>query len=67
MKQANFTRDESTGALLSTDVVGLRNHKKRRAQQLQKDSQILEMSNDINSLKDELSEIKLLLKSINQR
>lgn len=67
MKQANFTRDESTGALLSTDVVGLRNHKKRRVQQLQKDSQILEMSNDINSLKDELSEIKLLLKSINQR
>lgn len=67
MRQDNFIRDEASGAILSTDVVGLRNHKKRRAQMKKKDNQILEMSNDINSLKDELSEIKLLLKSINQR
>tara|TARA_A200000159_G_scaffold137608_1_gene137968 strand:- start:1159 stop:1362 length:204 start_codon:yes stop_codon:yes gene_type:complete len=67
MRQDNFIRDEASGAILSTDVVGLRNHKKRRAQMKEKDNQILEMSNDINSLKDELSEIKLLLKSINQR
>jgi hypothetical protein len=67
MRQDNFIRDDASGAILSTDVVGLRNHKKRRAQIKEKDNQILEMSNDINSLKDELSEIKLLLKSINQR
>tara|TARA_Y100000389_G_scaffold197375_1_gene231852 strand:+ start:8245 stop:8448 length:204 start_codon:yes stop_codon:yes gene_type:complete len=67
MRQDNYTRDEASGAWLSTDVVGLKNHKKRRAKLLEKDNQILEMSDDINSLKDELSEIKLLLKSINQR
>ena len=36
-------------------------HKARRARMRQKDSQITEMSNDINSLKEDFQELKNIL------
>lgn len=61
--QDKYTRDPSTGALLCVDHAGLRAY---RAQK-KKSHQITEMSDDINSLKNELSEIKSLLETIIQR
>tara|TARA_B110000037_G_C16819894_1_gene383224 strand:- start:246 stop:452 length:207 start_codon:yes stop_codon:yes gene_type:complete len=67
LQAEKIIRDPSTGAILSTDVAGLRAFKKKREIQRMQATTIVEMSDDINSLKDELSEIKLLLKSIIQR
>lgn len=67
LRADQLKRDPSSGALLSTDVAGLRAFKKKREIQRLQATTIVEMSDDINSLKDELSEIKSLLKSIIQR
>jgi len=61
--QDKYIRDPETGALLSTDHSGLRAYKLQK----KKSKQITEMSDDINSLKNELSEIKSLLKTIIHR
>ena len=57
----HWGRDPSSGALLSTDNAGLAAYKARREKRKQKDSQLSEMSNDINSLKQDFQEIKSIL------
>ena len=57
----NWGRDPDSGALVSVDNNGLAAYKARRAKMRQKDSQITEMSNDINSLKEDFQEIKSIL------
>lgn len=55
-----YTRDISTGALLCVDHSGLAAYKKGKARSLQMDK----MCDDINSLKEELFDIKNALKII---
>ena len=57
----HWGRDPSSGALLSTDNAGLAAYKARREKRKQKDSQLSEMSNDINSLKEDFQELKNIL------
>ena len=55
-----YTRDENTNALLSTDHSGLAAYKAKKKQSLKLD----EVCNDINSLKEDLAEIKSALQVI---
>lgn len=57
----HWGRDPASGALLSTDNAGLAAYKARREKRKQKDSQLSEMSNDINSLKEDFQELKSIL------
>ena len=58
-----YARDNETGALLSVDRAGLQAYKNKKRQTIQ----IHEMSNDINSLKKEFSEIKSVLQQLVQK
>lgn len=57
----HYTRDPHSGALLSVDHAGLQRYKRKIAADIRGKKQISEMSNDINSLKEELNEMKNLL------
>ena len=57
----HFTRDPDSGALLSVDHAGLQRYKRKIASDMKNKKQIGEMSDDINSLKEELNEMKNLL------
>lgn len=59
-KTDKYTRDESTGALLSRDNSGLAAYKAKKRQSLRMD----EVCNDINSLKEDLADIKSALQAI---
>jgi len=56
----NFKRDDDSGALISTDMEGLAAYKQNR----ERNRQLANVTNDINSLKSELSEMKDMLKTI---
>ena len=58
-----YRRDTATGALLCVDNNGLAAYKKSKARSLQMDK----MCDDINSLKEELFDIKNVLKTIIQK
>ena len=62
-----YARDNSTGALISTDYAGLAAYKKRKKLLKEKSLEMDKMSNDINSLKEELFEIKSVLQTIVQK
>ena len=59
-KTDKYTRDESTGALISRDHSGLAAYKAKKRQSLRMD----EVCNDINSLKEDLADIKEALQII---
>ena len=59
-KTDKYTRDESTGALLSRDSSGLAAYKAKKNQSRKID----EVCDDINSLKQDLADIKEALKVI---
>ena len=56
-----YNRDEESGALVNVDNTGLAAYRKRKYLAKQRTSQITEMSNDINSLKQDFQEIKSIL------
>jgi len=58
-----YQRDEETGALLSVDHAGLAAYKKGKI----RSAQMNQMCDDINSLKEELFDIKNVLKTIVQK
>tara|TARA_B100000287_G_scaffold410375_1_gene438714 strand:- start:293 stop:499 length:207 start_codon:yes stop_codon:yes gene_type:complete len=58
-----YERDNETGALLSVDRAGLQAYRNKKKQTIQ----VHEMSNDINSLKKEFSEIKSVLQQLVQK
>jgi len=59
-----WTRDPESGALCSTDHAGLAAYKSKILQQKTQKKRITEMSDDINSLKDDFQEMKGLLKRV---
>tara|TARA_B100000900_G_C20594280_1_gene722775 strand:+ start:853 stop:1077 length:225 start_codon:yes stop_codon:yes gene_type:complete len=56
-----YRRDDESGALLNVDHNSLAAYKRRKHLANQKTVQINEMSNDINSLKQDFQEIKSIL------
>ncbi len=56
-----LVRDTSTGAILNTNTSDYNNYMKQREAALQRNRQITEQSEEINNIKNELSEIKSLL------
>ncbi len=56
----NLIRDLETNAILNTDMLSVRKHEKRILD-LQKEK---EREADINNMKNELSEIKMLLRQL---
>ena len=60
IKTDKFIRDPNTGALISNDVDGLKSYRMQK----QKASQITEMSEDINNLKEEMLGIRDALQEI---
>jgi hypothetical protein len=60
----NLVRDQTTNAIINTDMNEYRNYKS--LQQIKEDEKqkIESLENDINIMKDDLSEIKNLLRSL---
>ena len=57
----DWGRDPNSGGSSVCGQQWTRTYKARRARMRQKDSQITEMSNDINSLKEDFQELKNIL------
>ena len=60
----NLIRDENTNAILNTDSVEYNNYLSLRAKRKQKTDRIDNMEDDLKSLKDDINEIKTLLKAL---
>ena len=60
----NLIRDENTNAILNTDSVEYNNYLSLRAKRKQKTDRIDNMENDLKSLKDDINEIKTLLRAL---
>ena len=56
-----YNRDPEAGALVSVDTNGLAAYKRRKFLANQRNVEISEMSDDINSLKEDFQEIKSIL------
>ena len=60
----DLVRDNSTRAIVSNDSSQYDNYLQRRAQRQQGEDRIDNMENDLKSLKDDINEIKTLLKAL---
>jgi len=61
---SSLIRDENTNAILNTDSGEYNNYLQRRAKRQQGTYRIDNMENDLKSLKDDINEIKTLLKAL---
>ena len=61
---ADLIRDNSTGAILSNNSSQYNNYLERRAKRQQGEDRIDNMEDDLKSLKDDINEIKTLLKAL---
>ena len=60
----DLLRDENSNAILNTDSSEYNNYIKRRAQRKQGSDRIDNMEDDLKSLKDDINEIKTLLRAL---
>ena len=60
----DLVRDNSTRAIISNDASQYDNYLQRRAQRQQGKDRIDNMENDLKSLKDDINEIKNLLRAL---
>ena len=60
----NLIRDEVTNAIVNMDSTEYNNYIRRRAQRKQGTDRIDNMEDDLKSLKDDINEIKTLLKAL---
>jgi len=60
----NLIRDENSNAILNTDFSEYNNYISLRAKRRQGSERIDNMENDLKSLKDDINEIKTLLKAL---
>ena len=60
----DLVRDNSTRAIVSNDSSQYNNYLQRRAQRQQGKDRIDNMENDLKSLKDDINEIKTLLRAL---
>ena len=61
---SNLFRDEETNAILNTNSSEYNNYLAIRARKKQGSERIDNMENDLKSLKDDINEIKTLLKAL---
>jgi hypothetical protein len=61
-----YVRDGHSKAIISTDVAGLSAYKARKNKEREQTNQLRQFENDINSVKQEMLDIKLLLQQILQ-
>ena len=61
---SSLIRDENTNAILNTNSVEYNNYLQRRAKRQEGQDRIDNMENDLKSLKDDINEIKTLLKAL---
>jgi hypothetical protein len=61
-----YVRDGHSKAIISTDVAGLSAYKARKNKQREQAHQLRQFENDINTVKEEMQDIKLLLQQILQ-
>ena len=57
MEDHKYIRDTTSNAIINTDIDGLRKYKARKAES----RKIVDLKNDVDSIKDEMSEIRQLL------
>ena len=60
----DFVRDNGTGAIVNNNSSEYDNYLKRRAKRQQGEDRIDNMEDDLKSLKDDINEIKTLLKAL---
>ena len=61
---ADLVRDNSTGAILNNDTNQYNQYLSQRAKRKQGGERIDNMENDLKSLKDDINEIKTLLRAL---
>jgi hypothetical protein len=61
-----YVRDGHSKAIISTDVAGLSAYKARKNKEREQTNQLRQFENDINSVKQEMLDIKLLLQQVLQ-
>ena len=61
---SNLIRDENTNAILNTNSVEYNNYLSLRAKKRHGSERIDNMENDLKSLKDDINEIKTLLRAL---
>ena len=61
---ADLVRDNSTGAILNNDTSQYNQYLSLRAKRQQGSNRIDNMENDLKSLKDDINEIKSLLRAL---
>ena len=61
---SNLIRDENSNAILNTDSTEYNNYLSLRYNKKQGSERIDNMENDLKSLKDDINEIKTLLKAL---
>lgn len=61
-----YVRDGHSKAIISTDIAGLSAYKARKNKEREQTNQLRQFENDINSVKQEMLDIKLLLQQVLQ-
>ena len=61
---SNLIRDENSNAIVNTDSTEYNNYLSLRSKRKQGSERIDNMENDLKSLKDDINEIKTLLKAL---
>jgi hypothetical protein len=61
-----YVRDGHSKAIISTDVAGLSAYKARKNKDREQTNRLRQFENDINSVKQEMLDIKLLLQQVLQ-
>lgn len=67
MGELKYIRDDTSKAVLNTDLMALEQYRKKREQKLQEQNIIQNCVTDINILKDDMQEIKNLLLKISEK
>ena len=60
----NLVRENDSNAIVNTDLSEYNNYLSLRSKRKQKSERIENMENDLKSLKDDINEIKTLLKAL---
>ena len=67
MGELKYIRDDNSKAILNTDLTALEQYRKKREQKLQEQNIIQNCVADINTLKDDMQEIKNLLLKMSEK
>ena len=66
MSEHKFIRDNVSKAVLNTDVSALEQYKFSREQRMNEQNSLSQCINDVNTLKDDMKEIKNLLLKLSE-